>query len=109
MCIYGAPRQDFLRFMPAHSIRLLSAFPNQVFHIVPIYTEISCVTVMTPMTNIKLIAALKFCLHNTIYITVRNSNTPLLKSVRLKSRNFLKECHVVILHYTKTATADILQ
>jgi len=108
-CIYGAPGQNVLQFVPTHSIRLLSAFPNQVFHIVPNYTEICCVTATTPMANIKLIDALKFCLHNTIYITVRNSNTPLLISVSLKSRNCLDECHFVTLNYTKTATVDILQ
>jgi hypothetical protein len=109
MYIYGAPRQTFMQFVSAHSIRLPSAFPNQVFHNVLNYTEICSVTTTTLMTNIKLIAVLTFCLHNTIYITVRNSNTPLLISVSLKSRNFLDECHVTILHYTKTTKLDVPQ
>jgi len=61
---------------------------------------------MTLMTNIKLIAVLKFCLHNTIYINLRNSNTPLFLSVSQKPRSFLDECHV-ILHHTKTAKAEV--
>jgi hypothetical protein len=61
------------------------------------------------MTNIKLIAVHMFCLHNTIYTTLRNSNMPLVISVSLKSLNFLDECHVVILHYTKPAKADVSQ
>ena len=62
-----------------------------------LYGNLLCVTATTLMTNIKLIAVLKFYLHNTIYITVLNSNTPLLISVSLKSRNC--QTNVILLFY----------
>jgi len=76
-----------------------------VLHCAQLYGNLLCSAATTLMTNIKLIAVLKFCFHNTIYINLHNSNKPLVISVSLEPRSFLDECHVVTLHYTKTAKA----